>query len=181
MARRLQVLAVVLSDGLSDGLGRSGSGAGGGGDAPASAGGSVVLGRVAVLDVGGNDLVVSALLKGLEVALELGGLISVNSDGDSLGAIARYVSPGLFSRYHRHATIGYLHSVGGDSGSLEAGAVGLASGAGEKVTTGTGNVTVAVVAVAAVTHLNGASHGHGGKGQNGEDLHLDWWFLSFWN
>jgi hypothetical protein len=49
------------------------------------------------------------------------------------------------------------------------------------VTTGTGNGTVAVVAVAAVTHLNGASHGHGGKGQDGEDLHLDWWFLSFWN
>lgn len=70
-----------------------------------------------------------------------------------------------------------IHSVGGDSGGLEAGAVGLASRAGEKVTTSTGDGTVAVVSVAAVTHLNGASHSHGGEGQDSEDLHLDGWVV----
>jgi hypothetical protein len=41
------------------------------------------------------------------------------------------------------------------------------------VTTSTGDGTVAVVSVAAITHLNGTSHGHGGEGQDSEDLHRD--------
>jgi hypothetical protein len=158
-ARRLQVLAVVLGDGDGLGLGGSGSSLGGGGDAPARAGGGVVLIGSAVLDVGGDGLVVT-LLKGLDVALELGGLVSVDGDGDGGG-----------------------DSLGGDSGLLEAGAVGLAGLNGLEVTAGTSDGTVAVVAVAAGTHLEGTSHGRGGEGQNGEDLHLDcggyvfclWW------
>jgi hypothetical protein len=149
VAKRLQVLAVVLGDGGGNGGGRGGSSGGGGGDAPARAGGGVVLGGSAVLDVGGDDLVV-ALLEGLDVALELGGLIGINGDGHGGG-----------------------DSLGGDGGSLEAGAVGLAGSAGEEVTTGTGDGTVAVVSVAAITHLNGTSHGHGGEGQDSEDLHRD--------
>lgn len=87
VAKRLQVLAVVLGDGGGNGGGRSGSSGGGGGDAPARAGGGVVLGRSAVLDVGGDDLVV-ALLEGLDVALELGGLISIDGDGHGGGAVS---------------------------------------------------------------------------------------------
>lgn len=83
----LQILAVVAGDGNSDSLGGLLSGGSSSSNAPARASRGVAGGAVAARGVGrngsrdlggGTDLVV--------LALELGGLIGVNSDGDRGGA-----------------------------------------------------------------------------------------------
>lgn len=84
----LQVLAVVDSGGDSDGLSGNIAGGDGRGDTPARAGGGVLNGVVARRGVGGDvggQLGLGTDLVGV-VALELGGLVAVDSDGDGGGA-----------------------------------------------------------------------------------------------
>lgn len=64
-----------------------------------------------------------------------------------------------------------LRSVWGNGGSHEAGAVGLARGDVQKTSSGTGNLTGTVVAIAS-TLLHDASHGDGGEGKNNSGLHF---------
>jgi hypothetical protein len=148
---RLQVLAVVGGDGDGGSRGRGGSSGGGSGDAPARAGLGVLANVGAGSGVGGDvgrDLGGSAVLK-TGGALELGGLASLDGDGDSGG-----------------------DSVGDDGGQLEAGAVGLAGLDGQETSTGTGDGTLAVVAGAG-TLLENGGHGGGNKGENNGSLHLE--------
>lgn len=84
----LQVLAVVDGGGDSDGLSGDVAGGDGRGDTPARASRGVLDGVVARRGVGGDvgrELSLGADLVGV-VALELGGLISVDGDSDGGGA-----------------------------------------------------------------------------------------------
>jgi hypothetical protein len=105
VAIRLQVLAVVLSDGRGDGDGLLGSGGDTSGDTPASAGGGVLGVGVARRSIGGNsggNLGSLAGSNGTVGTLELGGGISVNGNGDGGGAVGlRSVHPFVDQAVHR--------------------------------------------------------------------------------
>jgi len=163
VAIRLQVLAVVLSDGRGDGDGLLGSGGDTSGDTPASAGGGVLGVGVARRSIGGNsggNLGSLAGSNGTVGTLELGGGISVNGNGDGGGGRLR-----------------------DDGGGLEAGAVGLAGLNGGQAGAGAGDLTSTVVTTAAGTLLEVDSAGHdgGSERKDGSDLHFGGcWVVEGW-